>query len=114
MLSTPEMPGLFPMELCQRQWFRPTLSPRCELSMDRASTVAGLHRLNARIINQVKDLPNVLTYDPLPVLCPATARSCASHRGGQRIFSDEDHLTQAGAGLLSDDFLRFLEQQAVP
>jgi peptidoglycan/LPS O-acetylase OafA/YrhL len=95
-LSTPEMGYIYPLALCQIEWFRPHLSDQCNIQVDRQGTVALLAKLNSRIIQAVAGSPNVSIFDPMPAICPKAEAVCRSDDGDGRLFADEDHLTAIG------------------
>jgi peptidoglycan/LPS O-acetylase OafA/YrhL len=110
MLSTPEMPDIYPEALCQKEWFRPHPSDKCYVQVDRQTTVAMLAGLNARIIQAVGSSPNVSIFDPMPALCPEGQAVCRSQDGDGRLFDDEDHLTAVGARRVEAAFSDFLKK----
>ena len=107
-LSTPEMPDIYPLALCQKEWFRAYLSEKCFIQVDRQKTVSVLTRLNSRIIQAVASSPNVSIFDPLPAICPKEQVVCSSQNGDERLFADEDHLTAFGARQVEAMFLESL------
>jgi peptidoglycan/LPS O-acetylase OafA/YrhL len=112
-LSTPEMPEIYPGEMCQREWFRPTVSDRCFVQEDRAATIERLGRVNALITARARRHENMLVFDPLDSVCPATGTVCSSAIGGRRIYEDEDHLNEAGARLVELSLEEFLVEHRV-
>ncbi|MEM6539243.1 MAG: acyltransferase family protein [Pseudomonadota bacterium] len=113
LLSTPEMPYLYPEAICQEQWFRPRLAEQCFAEYDRDEMIAILERLNAGIRRLTSEAPNIFAFDPVPILCPASDAVCRSHIQGVRIFSDEDHLTPHGAMLMTESFADYLVDQGI-
>jgi peptidoglycan/LPS O-acetylase OafA/YrhL len=103
-----------PMTVCQQEWFRPqwSLSPQCQPVLINRSAqenrLAPLHSL----LNQLdQSIPNLTVFNPFDSLCPPSQRECSTHAGERMLFSDSNHLTNAGAKHLSEAFLRFLNRQ---
>lgn len=105
-LSTPEMPGIYPTELCTPQWFRPWIDDSCAKSMSLHEVKEKLDGLNSKIAEVASRTENVVVFDPVPSLC--TGHECPSHSGGTRLYGDEDHLTPEGAARVEKDFVEFL------
>jgi len=106
-----------PLSLCRPEWFRPgwALAPICRtLKVSRSDQLARTR--------EVRDLQRSLAaagsatvvFDPFPALCPPNDSSCANVVGGQILYSDGSHLTNAGAALLSGPFQAFLRQLPAP
>jgi hypothetical protein len=96
-----------PPELCVQEWFRPLLDPGCELQAKRAQLGREIQVLTNGLKAASERQPNLLLYDPFPVLCPV-GPTCRNYHGGRRIFFDDDHLNNQGGTLLHGDFRRFL------
>ena len=56
----------------------------------------------------VAEVPGTALFDPFDSVCPPDADQCSSHRGSNLLFSDDNHLTNAGAWLLYPRFRAFL------
>jgi peptidoglycan/LPS O-acetylase OafA/YrhL len=112
-LSTPEMPEIYEKELCQREWFRPTVSDKCFVQVDRAASIARLGGVNALITERAKRHENMLVFDPLDSICPPSGTMCSSAIGGQRIYEDEYHLNEAGSRLVELSLDEFLVEHGV-
>jgi peptidoglycan/LPS O-acetylase OafA/YrhL len=107
-LSTPEMPDIYPNALCRKEWFRPHPSDKCHVQVDRPQVAAMLARLNSLIIQAVASSPNVSIFDPMPAICHEGQAVCLSQDGDVRLYSDEDHLTNAGSKRVEAAFSDFL------
>ncbi|QAY75114.1 acyltransferase family protein [Sphingosinicella sp. BN140058] len=70
---------------------------RADIDAMRAPVVAEMERL-------AKTMPNVILFDPLPILCPGDR--CGARRGGTLIFLDGNHVTDAANDLLYPAFER--------
>jgi phospholipase/lecithinase/hemolysin len=57
---------------------------------------------------------SMAVFDPLPALCPPQRSQCSNVEGGQLLYNDGSHPTNAGALLLRDDFLAFLNRLPSP
>jgi hypothetical protein len=44
-----------------------------------------------------REVPEIKVFNPFPIICPVGQEFCSSYSGSQRIFSDSNHLTDAGA-----------------
>jgi len=108
-LSTPQMPNIYPQELCSKQWFRSTLSDKCHVSVSRRKIISEYSEFNRLIAAKASKMENVLIFDPMASLCPAEDEFCGSQEGEYRLYSDEDHLTKYGADKVKDQFLEFLK-----
>lgn len=105
-----------PLTLCQPEWFRPAaalgsqcrpvLRPRAE----ELAATAPARRLQERLRRQ---LPATDLFDPFASICPPQWNVCSSVSGGNLLYSDDSHLTNAGALLLYPRLLAFLEAQPV-
>jgi hypothetical protein len=67
-----------------------------------------LARLNSLIIQAVASSPNVSIFDPMPAICHEGQAVCLSQDGDVRLYSDEDHLTNAGSKRVEAAFSDFL------
>ena len=101
-----------PPELCVREWFRPVLDPGCDFQADRAQLGRQIQVLTTGLKAASARQPNVLLYDPFPVLCPE-GPTCRNDQEGRRIFFDDDHLNNQGGALLYSDFRRFLNRHGL-
>jgi hypothetical protein len=111
-LSTPEMPGIYPADLCSPQWFRPSVDGNCTKSIPLAAVTEQLAGLNSRILKATAGIPNVVVFDPAPSL--RSGDQYPSQIGGTRLYVDEDHLTRAGAARVEADFSAFLKARNLP
>lgn len=81
---------------------------------DRVVLVSNLaaiepaQRLQERISG---DLSGTCLFSPFDSLCPPEQRVCSSVRAGTLLYSDETHLTNAGALLLYPRLMAFLADQ---
>ncbi|MCP9833710.1 MULTISPECIES: acyltransferase family protein [unclassified Cyanobium] len=103
-----------PLTLCQPEWFRPawSLGPQCQPVLrprrQELAAIASVQRLQERIS---ADLPGTRLFSPFDSLCPPEQQVCASVRSGTLLYSDETHLTNAGALLLYPRLMAFLADQ---
>lgn len=107
-LSTPEMPEIYPISLCEKQWFRPSVPEKCRMSVRRVQIIKELENVNSSIAELASRQPNIYIFDPLPPLCPINETYCNSHDGQNRMYADEDHLTEYGAEKIKTEFEKFL------
>jgi len=102
------------MTVCQQEWFRPqwSLSPQCQkVLINRSAEENRLVPLRG-LLNQLdQSIPNLTVFNPFNSLCPPSQRECSTHAGERMLFSDSNHLTNAGAKHVSEAFLRFLNRQ---
>jgi hypothetical protein len=56
------------------------------------------------------DIDGVTFFDPMESVCPERQETCSTHRGNEALFSDGNHLTNAGAIDLHPRLQRFLDQ----
>jgi len=103
-----------PMTVCQKEWFRPqwSISPQCQpVLINRSAEESRLAPLRG-LLNQLnQSIPNLTIFNPFNSLCPPSQRDCSTHAGERMLFSDSNHLTNAGAKHVSEAFLRFLNRQ---
>ncbi|MCT0208577.1 acyltransferase family protein [Synechococcus sp. CS-1332] len=103
-----------PLTLCQAEWFRPasSLGPQCQPVLrprqQELAAIAPVQRLQERISG---DLSGTRLFSPFDSLCPPEQRICSSVRAGVLLYSDETHLTNAGALLLYPRLMAFLADQ---
>lgn len=73
---------------------------------------AFLEELRQPVLEQIQHLqqatPELVVWDPLPVLCPQ--RSCEAFRQGRPLFFDADHLSGYGNRLLYPSFVETLKK----
>ncbi|MEA5391582.1 acyltransferase family protein [Cyanobium gracile UHCC 0139] len=103
-----------PLTLCQAEWFRPawSLGPQCQPVLrsrrQELAAIAPAQRLQERTI---RDLAGARLFSPFDSICPPSQAVCSSVRAGTLLYSDETHLTNAGALLLYPRLMAFLETQ---
>lgn len=107
-LSTPEMPGIYPEKMCGVEVFRPWPDENCAKELPLSAFQGAYHRVNMKLA-RLGDLRNVIVVDPIPLLCGKEPAVCSSVLDGKRIYSDEDHLNGKGPGIVVDAILRRLE-----
>jgi peptidoglycan/LPS O-acetylase OafA/YrhL len=103
-----------PMTVCQKEWFRPqwSLSPQCQPVLTNRSAQQNQLAPLRGLLNQLdQSIPNLTVFNPFDSLCPPSQRECSTHDGERMLFSDSNHLTNAGAKNVSEAFLRFLNRQ---
>ena len=103
-----------PMTVCQKEWFRPqsSLSPQCQPVLTNRSAQENRLAPLRDLLNQLdQSIPNLTVFNPFNSLCPPSQRECSTHAGERMLFSDSNHLTNAGAKQVSEAFLRFLNRQ---
>jgi peptidoglycan/LPS O-acetylase OafA/YrhL len=81
--------------LCRAGW----RLPRPAAELHRARTMAAMVRLRSEV-------PGLLIWDPMPVLC--SDRVCSARRDGTALYHDGDHLTGFANDLLYPDFRDFV------
>ena len=103
-----------PLTLCHREWFRPawSLGPQCQPVLrprrQELAAIAPAQRLQERTIG---DLAGTRLFSPFDSICQPTQAVCSSVRAGTLLYSDETHLTNAGALLLYPRLMAFLADQ---
>jgi hypothetical protein len=100
-----------PLTLCQPEWFRPSWSqaPQCRpVQQPRADQIAATEPVRSFLQRLVAEVPGTALFDPFDSVCPPAAGPCSSHLGHNLLFSDSNHLTNAGAWLLYPRFKAFL------
>jgi peptidoglycan/LPS O-acetylase OafA/YrhL len=103
-----------PMTVCQKEWFRPqsSLSPQCQPVLTNRSAQENRLAPLRDLLNQLdQSIPNLTVFNPFNSLCPPSQKECSTHAGERMLFSDSNHLTNAGAKNVSEAFLRFLNRQ---
>ncbi len=100
-----------PLTLCQPEWFRPAWSqaPQCRpVQQPRAGQIAATEQVRGFLQRLVAEVPATALFDPFDSVCPPTGDRCSSHLGSILLYSDDNHLTNAGAWLLYPRFRSFL------
>ena len=100
-----------PLTLCQPEWFRPSWSqaPQCRpVQQPRADQIAATAQVRSFLQRLVTQVPGTDLFDPFDSVCPPAAGPCSSHLGSTLLFSDSNHLTNAGTWLLYPRFRDFL------
>lgn len=59
-----------------------------------------------------EQVPNVVVWDPFPVLCPTQA--CSAFRDGKPLFLDGDHISGFGNQVVLDSFRQFMHKLLEP
>jgi peptidoglycan/LPS O-acetylase OafA/YrhL len=117
---TPDFPQSkiqIPLSLCRPEWFRPAwaLPADCQsVTQSRLSQLAKTRQIRELQQSVAAASTSMAVFDPLPALCPPQRPQCSNVEGGQILYSDGSHLTNAGALLLRDDFLAFLNRLPSP
>jgi hypothetical protein len=90
-------------------WFNRS-NPRCGAGWELPLSAAQSHRARtmAAIVRLRSDVPGLLIWDPMPVLCPA--RVCSARLHGTALYHDGDHVTGFANDLLYSDFRDFLAE----
>ncbi|MFM7551215.1 MAG: acyltransferase family protein [Cyanobacteriota bacterium] len=100
-----------PLSLCSPQWFRPlwAINQACQpVARDRNEVISENERVLGLLDNLAAEVKDVSLFDPFESLCPVGQTTCSTHRGGEALFSDGNHLTNAGAIELYPRLQRFL------
>jgi peptidoglycan/LPS O-acetylase OafA/YrhL len=100
-----------PLTLCQPEWFRPSCSQALQcrpVQQPRAGQIAATAQVRSFLQRLVAEVPGTALFDPFDSVCPPAAAHCSSHLGSNLLFSDSNHLTNAGAWLLYPRFRAFL------
>jgi peptidoglycan/LPS O-acetylase OafA/YrhL len=103
-----------PMTACQQEWFRPlwSINAQCQpVQINRSAENGRLSALRGLLDQLDQSIPNLTVFNPFDSLCPPSQRECSTHAGERMLFSDSNHLTNAGAQNVSEAFLRFLNRQ---
>jgi peptidoglycan/LPS O-acetylase OafA/YrhL len=82
----------------------------CELQ--RSDVLHHQTTLRAVVARVLESRPLVQPYDPLPVLCDATA--CRIERGDLLLYRDQHHLSVRGSRLLAEPFVAWLDGRPPP
>ena len=101
----------FPLSLCRVEWFRPSwaLSDACQPArVKRDREISDTGPLRNLLLALDREVPAIKVFDPFPIICPVGQEFCSTYSGSQRIFSDSNHLTDAGALKLYPSFRAFL------
>ena len=112
-LSTPVMPNLYLNEMCEPEWFRPTISSKCIVQIDRATEMARLASVDSMIAARVSKHRNARVFQPFDVICPPTSTTCSSSIGGVRIYDDEHHLNSIGSEMVWSVLEKFLVESNI-
>ena len=97
-------------QLCRSEWFRPSPPPQCQRSStSRAALEADRAPILAELRRQAAAHPNLLIFDPFPLLCPA-GDGCSTHQGDQGLFRDKDHISKAAAMQLLPSLEQIIQQ----
>tara|TARA_B100000886_G_scaffold339357_1_gene304599 strand:+ start:1865 stop:3997 length:2133 start_codon:yes stop_codon:yes gene_type:complete len=100
----PEHPGFTP-KICSKQWFRPTRRDTCQkterdlLERQRKHIVEEINALAAEI-------DNIYMFDAFDKFCDK--KYCYVKKDNTYLFNDNNHLSNEGAILISDDLLSMI------
>lgn len=81
-----------------------TTIDRAELEQLREPIVASLQKISAAV-------PNVVIWDPFPILCPP-AEKCSEFLNGKPLFFDGDHISGYANQVLLPSFMQFVSANA--
>ena len=76
--------------------------PRSSCSVPRSQVDDRNHSYRKVVFELKKEFTWLKVFDPLPYLCDASA--CYAMNGGHLFYSDDNHLSDAGAAYLSEKF----------
>ena len=102
--------------MCKQNWFSPNrqllYQSVCDMYKRPATvqrSVVEERRFNiAKLLTDLqRQFDNLSLIDPLEVVC--TQSECSTHRGGVRLFEDDDHYSVAGEQLMADQLSKLLE-----
>jgi peptidoglycan/LPS O-acetylase OafA/YrhL len=106
-----------PLSLCQREWFRPAwaIPVKCRpVTQSRSEQIQYVQPIRSLLMNLADRTEGVVVFDPFDSICPPDQSQCSTHRKGELLFSDGNHLTNAGAVSLHPRFKMFLERLQNP
>ena len=115
--SFPQSKIRIPLSLCRPEWFRPAwaLPAACQpVTQSRLSQLARTRQIRELQQSVAAASTSMAVFDPLPALCSPQRPQCSNVEGGQLLYSDGSHLTNAGALLLRDNFMTFLNRLPSP
>lgn len=100
----PQHPGFTP-ELCSKQWFRPSPSSACQKTKK-----SFLERQRKHIVRKLtlasRERGNLHLFDPFEKFCDA--EYCYVAKENVFLYSDDDHLSEEGALLVSHELLSMI------
>jgi peptidoglycan/LPS O-acetylase OafA/YrhL len=100
-----------PLSMCNIEWFRPawSIDSVCRPMLRQRSKFESENaRLNDFLRALASRLDHVSLFEPFDSICPRRSASCSTHRGGDMIYSDGNHLTNLGATSIYERFSGFL------
>jgi hypothetical protein len=74
----------------------------------RDEQIAASASLRQFLKQLASDVPGTAVFDPFESICPPVTRVCSNQLGSALLYSDDNHLTNAGALLLHPAFQSFL------
>lgn len=110
MFPTPEMPDLYPLDLCTQEWFRRKPSDKCFVKIEREELTKKNEKFTIILRREIESIPNLVAFDPFALLCPESEKYCHAVQDNQRLYSDENHLTLQATDKIRDNFLQFLQR----
>ena len=99
-----------PPNVC-RQWFA-SLNKECKkgLTINRDSVLDNLSYIRDMHIRISEETNNGITiFDPFPILCPPNQIECSQILNGKPLYLDGDHLSEEGALIMKNNFLKVLD-----
>jgi hypothetical protein len=102
-----------PLSLCNTEWFRPSgaIPQGCRpVLRSRQEVLNDTQPVRNLLINLATRIDGVTYFDPMESLCPQVEKNCSTHRGMEALFSDGNHLTNAGALDIYPRLERLLDQ----
>lgn len=93
--QTPEL-GFDPRS-CVKRPFRVTEATQCKISRHMVDARQAGYRSVVQSV--LKDFPNVITYDPVSVLCDKDY--CYGGKGQNLFYKDDDHISIVGSALIA-------------
>lgn len=93
-----------------KQFLRRKSNPRCAIRhTDQLAGTAPYRRLMDELARRH---PNLIIYDPTPLLCDTTRNTCSITRDGKFLYSYSDHISDVANSLIAKDLLTTLEKKA--
>ena len=93
------------------QFIRRKPSPRCN-AIRYTDHLAGTSAYRQFVADLVRDNPNLVVYDPTPILCDIPNNICTISRNGKFFYSYTDHISDYANTLIADELLPVIERLA--
>lgn len=95
---------------CFSHLFAISQNPGCQISFDKHISLQERYR---RLIDSLKvENPQLIVYDPTPLLCNVGENECSFMKDGELLYSYSDHISTFAASLIAKELIPIVDNLA--